>query len=116
MGSMNIIKPFFLGGVGGLVLALILLIGLYASPLRESLYFRADPEISVLREKLARHQEWMSAADLRIAEEGLEAEAPDSLRTAQGKAWREYKQTRNRLTELARVHADGKAAGFWDWT
>lgn len=111
---MKVIKPFFLGVLGGLGLALVLLVGLFFTPLREDLYFSLDPEMADIRSKLDRYQEWLAQTDLRIAEH--ENAGADSLRNAQTKAWRYYKGWRNRLGELARAHARPTAEGFWPWT
>ena len=110
---MKVIKPFFLGVLGGLGLALVLLVGFFLSPLRQDAYFRADPEMADIRSKLDRYQEWLAQTDLRIAENRTFS---DSLQTAQGKAWRDYKGWRNRLGELARAHVRPTAEGFWPWT
>lgn len=110
---MKVIKPFFLGILGGLALALALVAGLYFSPLREAAYVSADPEMASIRTKLARYQEWLSQTDLRLAQDG--DRISDSLRTAQTKAWRDYKGWRTRLGELARAHKDPTAAGLWPW-
>jgi hypothetical protein len=112
---MKLIQQFFLGGVGGLGISLALLIALYLSPLRETAYYRIDPEISALRIRLAQYQDWMAQTDLSIAQAGGEATAPDTLRTAQARAWKEYKRWRNQMGELARVHARPSAAAFWSW-
>ncbi|MDB5102339.1 MAG: hypothetical protein JWP91_28 [Fibrobacteres bacterium] len=110
--NMKVIKPFFLGMLGGLVLGLLLLLGLYFTPLRESAYFAVDPEMADIRSKLDQYQEWLAQTDLRIAEH---QPASDSLQNAQTKAWRDYKGWRNRLGELARAHAKPTAEGFWPW-
>lgn len=110
---MKVIKPFFLGILGGLALALALVAGLYFSPLRETAYFRADPEMASIRAKLDRYQEWLSHTDFRLAQGG--ERVSDSLRTAQTKAWRDYKGWRTRLGELARAHEAPTASGFWPW-
>lgn len=115
---MKVIKPFFLGVLGGLALALVLLVGLFFSPLREAVYFGADPEMADIRSKLDQYQEWLAQTDLRIAEHenGVAGGKPlDSLQIAQAKAWRDYKAWRNRLGELARAHARPTAEGFWPW-
>lgn len=114
---MKVIKPFFLGMLGGLALGLALLVGLYFSPLRQDLYFAADAELADVRSKLDRYQEWLAQTDLRLAQApGDSAVAvSDSLRNAQTKAWRDYKAWRNRLGELARAHDKPTAEGFWPW-
>jgi hypothetical protein len=110
---MKVIKPFFLGTLGGLALAFGLLIGLYFSPIREFVYFQADPEIADVRSKLSQYRDWLSQADFYIVEKG--PETSDSLQTAQTLAWREYKKWRNHLGELARLHDRPTAEGFWTW-
>src|SRR5690606_18642133 len=110
---MKVIKPFFLWALIGSALALALTVALYFSPLREAAYFRADPDMASIRSKLDKYQEWLSHTDLRLA--AKDGENPDSLRTAQTKAWRDYKSWRTRLGELARAHAEPTAAGFWPW-
>jgi hypothetical protein len=121
---MKVLKPFFLGVLGGLGLALALLIGVFLSPLRERVYFAADPEMADIRSKLDRYQSWLAQTDLRIAEHGAEhgfeqgtadVRVSDSLQAAQTKAWRDYKGWRNRLGDLAREHARPSAEGFWPW-
>ncbi|MEO6098551.1 MAG: helix-turn-helix domain-containing protein [Fibrobacteria bacterium] len=115
--DMKVIKPFFLGVLGGLALALALLVGTYFTSLRNDLYFALDPEMADVRVKLGQFQDWLAQADLRIAEIGSSGgDAPDSLRNAQTKAWRDYKAWRNRLGELARAHDKPTAEGFWPWT
>jgi hypothetical protein len=111
---MKVIKPFFLGTLGGLALAAILLVGLYFSPLRETAYFAADPEMADVRAKLSQYRDWLAQADLYIVEKG--PEASDSLRTAQTLAWREYKKWRTHLGDLARAHDRPTALGFLAWT
>jgi hypothetical protein len=114
---MKVIKPFFLGVLGGLALAFALLVGIYFTSLRNDLYFALDPEMADVRVKLGQFQDWLAQADLRIAESGSSADgAPDSLRNAQTKAWRDYKAWRTRLGELARAHEKPTAEGFWPWT
>jgi hypothetical protein len=114
---MKVIKPFFFGVLGGLALALALLVGTYFTSLRNDLYFALDPEMADVRVKLGQFQDWLAQADLRIAESGAsEGGAPDSLRNAQTKAWRDYKAWRTRLGELARAHDKPTAEGFWPWT
>jgi hypothetical protein len=114
---MKVIKPFFLGVLGGLALAFALLVGTYFTSLRNDLYFALDPEMADVRVKLGQFQDWLAQADLRIAESGsLAGGAPDSLRNAQTKAWRDYKAWRTRLGELARAHEKPTAEGFWPWT
>ena len=98
---MKVIQPFFLGLFGGLAISLALLVGLYFSPLREAAYFAADPELNDVRDKLSQYRDWLSQADLYIAEKG--PEPSDSLQTAQTLAWREYKKWRTHLGELARA-------------
>ena len=110
---MHLIKASILGALGGLAAALALWVGLYVSPIRQEVYFASDPEMADVRGKLIGYQEWLSQTDLRIAERDGVA---DSLRTAQAKAWRDYKGWRTRLGELARAHAQPTAGGFWDWT
>jgi hypothetical protein len=110
---MQVIKPIILGMLGGLALAMALVVGLYVSPAREAVYFAADPEMADIRDKLSQYQEWLSQTDLRIAENEPVA---DSLRNAQAKAWKDYKGWRNRMGELARAHAKPTAEGFWTWT
>src|SRR3954462_13131428 len=109
---MKVMKPFFFGVLGGSGLALVLLVVVFLTPLRETLYFTLDPEMADIRSKLDRYQEWLAQTDLRIA--GQEsasggndgaAHSADSLRNAQTKAWRDYKGWRNRLGELARTQA-----------
>lgn len=115
---MKVIKPFFLGVIGGLVLSVALLLGLFFSPIREDLYFRLDPEMADIRSKLGQYQEWLSQTDLRIAGSDAPSAAPtasDSLRNAQTRAWRDYKGWRNRLGELARTQVHPTAEGFWPW-
>jgi hypothetical protein len=111
---MKVIKPFFIGLLGGLALSLVLLVGLYFSPLREAVYFGVDPELQDVRGKLSQYRDWLSQADLYIQEKG--PETSDSLQTAQTLAWREYKKWRTHLGELARAHAKPTAEGFWTWT
>src|SRR4051812_14981809 len=100
---MKSIRSFFLGALIGLALAAAMLIGLYLSPLREPLYFRADPEVAETRARLARYQENFSRDELRIATEAAGPAAParvsDSLRTAQGRTWKEYLRWRGQLAE-----------------
>ncbi|MEO7427370.1 MAG: hypothetical protein ABI036_19440 [Fibrobacteria bacterium] len=113
---MKVIKPFFLGVLGGLGLALALLVAIYFSPLRETVYFAADPEMADIRSKLDRYQDWLAQTDLRIAAQAIGGEhASDSLQSAQAKAWRDYKGWRNRLGELARAYAQPSAEAFWPW-
>ena len=111
---MKAIKPFFLGTLGGLAMVAGLLVGLYYSPLRETVYFSADPEMAQVRSRLIQYRDWMSQTDLHIMEKG--PKASDSLRTAQVLAWQEYKKWRAHLGELARAHTRPTAAGFWSWT
>ena len=115
---MKVIKPFFLGMLGGLALGLALLVGVYFTPLRQELYFTADAELADVRSKLGQYQEWLAQTDLRLAQaQAYPAIAlSDSLRIAQAKAWRDYKAWRNRLAELARAHDKPTAEGFWPWT
>ena len=61
---MKVIKPFFLGTLGGLALSVLLWLGLYLSPLRETVYFWADPEMADVRGKLSQYRDWLSQADL----------------------------------------------------
>ena len=49
---MKVIKPFFLGMLGGLALGLVLWVGIYFTPLRQDLYFAADSELADVRSKL----------------------------------------------------------------
>ncbi len=114
---MKVIKPFFLGVLGGLALALALLTGLFFSPLREKVYFAADPEMADIRSKLDQYQQWLAQTDLRIAANGAapSGRVSDSLQAAQTKAWRDYKGWRNRLGDLAREHVNPTAEGFWPW-
>ena len=118
--NMKVIKPFFLGALGGLALALAALLGIYFSSLRNDVYFAADPEMADARAKLGQFQEWLAQADLRLAQSESAPEdkspASDSLRNAQTKAWRDYKAWRNRLGELARAHDKPTADGIWPWT
>lgn len=111
---MKAIKPFFLGTLGGLALAASLFLGLYFTPLRETLYFRLDPEMAQVRSRLLQYREWMSQTDLNIMEKGTKAS--DSLQSAQVLAWQEYKKWRSHLAELAHAHARPTAEGFWSWT
>jgi hypothetical protein len=115
---MKVIKPFFLGMLGGLALGLALLVGLYFSPLRQDFYFAADAELADVRAKLGQYQEWLAQTDLRLAQAQADPAlaVSDSLRNAQSKAWRDYKAWRNRLGELARAHDKPTAEGFWPWT
>lgn len=115
---MKVIKPFFLGMLGGLALGLALLVGLYFSPLRQECYFAADAELADVRAKLGQYQEWLAQTDLRLAQAQADPAitVSDSLRNAQTKAWRDYKAWRNRLGELARAHDKPTAEGFWPWT
>src|SRR4051812_43438385 len=117
---MKVIKPFFLGALGGLALAVAILTGLYFSSLRNDVYFAADPEMDDVRSKLGQYQEWLAQADLRIAESETAQEesgaSSDSLRNAQAKAWRDYKAWRNRLGDLARAHEKPTIEGIWPWT
>jgi hypothetical protein len=119
--DMKVIKPFFLGMLGGLALALALLVGTYFTSLRNDLYFALDPEMADVRVKLGQFQDWLAQADLRIAENSTAVGAgagagADSLRNAQTKAWRDYKAWRTKLGELARAHDKPTAEGFWPWT
>lgn len=115
---MKVIKPFFLGMLGGLALGLALLVGVYFTPLRQDLYFAADSELADVRLKLGQYQEWLAQTDLRLAQAQAypAISGSDSLRIAQTKAWRDYKAWRNRLAELARIHEKPTAEGFWPWT
>jgi helix-turn-helix protein len=115
---MKVIKPFFLGMLGGLAVGLALWVGLYFSPLRQDFYFAADSELADVRAKLGQYQEWLAQTDLRLAQAQTypAIAVVDSLRTAQAKAWRDYKVWRNRLGELARAHDKPTAEGFWPWT
>lgn len=114
---MKVIKPFFLGMLGGLALGLALLLGIYFTPLRQEFYFAADTELADVRGKLGQYQEWLAQTDLRLAQSQAEPAiaVADSLRIAQTKAWRDYKAWRNRLGELARAHDKPTAEGFWPW-
>lgn len=114
---MKVIKPFFLGLFGGLALSLVLLVGLYFSPLRETAYFNADPELSDVRGKLSQYRDWLSQADLYIEDNQVKgSDTSDSLQTAQTLAWREYKKWRTHMGDLARAHAKPTVDGFWTWT
>lgn len=110
---MKVIKPFFLGMLGGLALGLALLLGIYFTPLRQEFYFAADTELADVRGKLGQYQEWLAQTDLRLAQSQAEPAiaVADSLRIAQTKAWRDYKAWRNRLGELARAHDKPTAEG-----
>jgi hypothetical protein len=109
---MRLAKPIFLGALAGLALVLAALAGLYVSPLRQDLYYRADPALADLRSKLATYQDWLSQADARIALQGPEA---DSLRAEQARVWRDYKAWRSRMGELARAHARPSGPAFPEW-
>lgn len=110
---MQSVKPILLGALAGLSLALAALAGLYASPLRQGLYFTADPALADARSRLETYQEWLNQADARIALQGPEA---DSLRSEQTRVWKDYKAWRTRVGELARVHAQPSGRGFLAWT
>jgi hypothetical protein len=110
---MQSVKPIFLGALAGLGLGLAALAGLYASPLRQELYFSADPALTEARSRLETYQEWLNQADARIALQGPEA---DSLRAEQARVWRDYKAWRTRVGEMARVHAQPSGPGFLNWT
>lgn len=111
---MKVIKAFFLGVLGGLALTVLLLVGLYFSPLRETVYLRTDSKLAEVQAKVSEYREWLDQADLYIVEKG--PETSDSLRTAQTLAWGEYKKWRNHLGELARAHTKPTANGFLSWT
>ncbi len=91
----------------------VLLVGLYLSPLRETVYFRTDPEMAQVRSRLNQYRDWMSQTDFHIVEQG--SKITDSLKTAQVIAWQEYKKWRGHLGELARAHVRPTAEGFWTW-
>ncbi len=110
---MQSVKPIFLGALAGLGLGLAVLAGLYASPLRQDLYFEADPALADARSRLETYQEWLNQADARIALQDPEA---DSLRAEQARVWRDYKAWRTRVGEMARVHAQPSGPGFLNWT
>src|SRR5262245_53444975 len=103
-----------LGAAAGLILTASLLAALFLSPMRKSLYFQADPEIGSLRGKLEGYQERLSQTEMSVAEKGMARS--DSLQNAQARTWREYRQARARLAELARTHERATPSGFWKWT
>ncbi len=90
------------------------LVGLYLSPLRETVYFRTDPEMAQVRSRLNQYRDWMSQTDFHIVEQG--SKVTDSLQAAQVIAWQEYKKWRGHLGELARAHVRPTAEGFWTWS
>jgi len=110
---MKVIKPIIFGLLGGLALSLVLVVGLYLSPLREPIYYAADPEIHDVRSKLSKYREWLSQADFYIEEKG--PSKTDSLQNAQGLAWGEYKKWRTHFSQLAHIHIKPTAEGFWAW-
>jgi hypothetical protein len=110
---MQSVKPIVLGALAGLGLGLAALAGLYASPLRQDLYFSADPSLADARSRLETYQEWLNQADARIALQGPES---DSLRSEQERVWRDYKAWRTRVGQMARLHAQPSGRGFLDWT
>lgn len=109
---MRTAKPILIGALVGLALTLAALAGLYVSPLRQDLYFAADPDLADLRHRLRTYQDWLGQADARIALQGPEA---DSLRAEQARVWRDYRAWRTRLGELARAHAQADGPGFPGW-
>lgn len=113
---MKVIQPFFLGGAGGLALALAIAVGLYLSPLRKSLYLQSDPEISELRDRMDGIQERLVSHELGIAEASSEQQPADSLKSAQAGSWKEYRHWRNRIGELSRMHDRPTPAGFSGWS
>lgn len=113
---MKVIQPFFLGGAGGLALALAIAIGLFLSPLRKSLYLDLDPEISDLRSRMDRIQERLLADEMGIAEAAASGGQPaDSLKAAQAGSWKEYRHWRNRVGDISRAHDRATPAGFASW-
>jgi hypothetical protein len=139
---MKVVQPFFLGGVGGLTLALAIAVGLFASPLRKGLYLDWDPEISDLRERMDGLQDRLVSAEFGIAESegapGTEAaqasrtaqaeiavakaasaaanRRADSLKASQSGSWKEYRHWRNRLGERSRLHDRPDPGAFPAWT
>lgn len=112
---MKVIQPFFLGGACGLVLALAIAIGLYASPLRKTLYLDTDPEIAGLRDRMDGIQERIHADEIGIVEAPAGSRLADSLKAAQVGAWKEYRHWRSRMGDLARMHERATPAGFAAW-
>lgn len=112
---MKVIQPFFLGGAGGLALALAIAIGLYLSPLRKALYLDMDPEISDLRMRMDRIQERLLADEMGIAEAAAANQSADSLKGAQAGSWKEYRHWRNRMGDISRAHDRATPAGFANW-
>lgn len=110
---MQSVKPILLGALAALALALAAWAGLYASPLRQGLYFEVDPGLAEARAHLDTYQEWLNQADARIALQGPDA---DSLRAEETRVWRDYKTWRSRVGELARVHARPSGPGFLAWS
>lgn len=110
---MHMIKSTTYGALFGLAAALAMLIGLYASPLRQDLYFAVDPGLAEARANLRMLRDTLAQADMHIAQADA---GSDTLRARQEKTWRQYKAWRTRLGELSRVHAQPGAAGLADWT
>lgn len=112
---MKVIQPFFLGGAGGLALALAIAMAFYLSPLRKSIYLDTDPEISDLRLRMDRIQERLLADEMGIAEAAAANQPADSLKTAQAGSWKEYRHWRNRMGDISRAHDRATPAGFVSW-
>lgn len=110
---MQSVKSILLGALAALALSLAAWAGLYASPLRQGLYFEVDPALAEARAHLDTYQEWLNQADARIALQGPDA---DSLRAEEERVWKDYKTWRTRVGELARVHAQPSGPGFLRWS
>lgn len=111
---MKVIQPFLLGGVGGLAVALLIALGLFASPLRKGLYLDWDPEIQLLKEKLEGQKEKLVSVELGIAESGSSRQI-DSLKASQAGSWKEYRHWRSRLGELSRMQDRPEPGEFPPW-